>query len=77
MPVDYYAAVWAALKEVFTLVAGLLAAMGLGEYGGRVVAALLIASFFYLTGVFKKTRRIVGLLLALAVILAVLGAYFK
>ncbi|MEZ0319320.1 MAG: hypothetical protein ABWK05_04915 [Pyrobaculum sp.] len=76
MPVDY-AAVWAVLKAGFNLVAGLLAATGLGEYGGRVVATLLFASFFYLTGAFKRTRRIVGLVLAVAVILAVLGAYFK
>ena len=68
--IDFYA-VWTALKGVFHLVAQLLAVFGLGEWGGRVMAALLFATFFFLAGVFRKTRRIVGTFLALLFILVV------
>jgi quinol-cytochrome oxidoreductase complex cytochrome b subunit len=68
--IDFYA-VWTALREAFHLVAQLLAMFGLGEWGGRVMAALLFATFFFLAGTFKKTRRIVGILLALLFMLIV------
>jgi hypothetical protein len=68
--VDFYA-VWTALREAFHLVAQLLAMFGLGEWGGRVMAALLFATFFFLAGAFKKTRRVVGILLAASIALAV------
>jgi hypothetical protein len=68
--IDFYA-VWTALREAFHLVAQLLAMFGLGEWGGRVMAALLFATFFFLAGAFKKTRRVVGILLAVSIALAV------
>ena len=68
--VDLYA-VWTALREAFHLVAQLLAMFGLGEWGGRVMAALLFATFFFLTGAFKKTRKVVGILLAASIVLVV------
>ncbi len=71
MPVIDFYAVWTALREAFHLVAQLLAMFGLGEWGGRVMAALLFATFFFLAGVFRKTRRIVGTFLALLFILVV------
>jgi hypothetical protein len=48
--------------------------LGLGEWGGRVMAALLFAMFFFLAGVFKKTRKVVGILLAVFIALAVMLA---
>ncbi|AFA38682.1 MAG: hypothetical protein QXS00_04100 [Pyrobaculum sp.] len=74
MPVDY-GAVWAILKAVFNTVATLLASLGFGEAGGRVAAAVFFASFFFLMGVFRKTRRIVGLLLAATIIILALLAF--
>ena len=71
--IDLYA-VWTALRETFHLVAQLLAMSGLGEWGGRVMAALLFATFFFLAGAFKKTRRVVGILLAVLIALAVVLA---
>ncbi len=71
MPVIDFYTVWTALKGAFHLVAQLLAMFGLGEWGGRVMAALLFATFFFLAGVFRKTRRIVGIFLAILLILVV------
>jgi len=75
MPLDY-SSVWYIVKGAFTLLATLFAALGFGEYGGRVMAALFILSLFYLSGVFKKTRRVVGLALALVIVILVLANYF-
>ncbi|MEM0484087.1 MAG: hypothetical protein QW434_05255 [Pyrobaculum sp.] len=74
MPVVDYAAIWTFIKAIFNAIASVLSSMGLGEYGGRVVAVLLLAALFYLSGVFKKTRRVVGPLLALALLIVVLMA---
>jgi len=71
MPVIDFYAVWTALKGAFHLFAQLLATFGLGEWGGRVMAALLFATFFFLAGVFRKTKRIVGIFLAVLFILVV------
>jgi len=71
MPVIDFYVVWTALRGVFHLVAQLLAMFGLGEWGGRVMAALLFAAFFFLAGVFRKTRRLVGIFLAILFILVV------
>jgi hypothetical protein len=72
--IDFYT-VWIMFRGLFHLVAELLAVGGLGEWGGRVMAALLFAAFFFLAGVFKKTRRVVGLLLAaLFVFMLILAA---
>jgi hypothetical protein len=70
---DFYV-IWSALRGVFILVAELLAVLGLGEWGGRVMAALLFATFFFLAGAFKKTRKVVGILLAVFIALAVMLA---
>ena len=74
MPAVDYSALWAVIKTAFYAVASILAALGLGEAGGRVMAALLFAALFFLTGVFKKTRRVVGPLLAIAIIISILLA---
>ena len=74
MPAIDFHAVWTALREAFHLVAQLLAMFGLGKWGGRVMAALLFATFFFLAGAFKKTRRVVGILLAVFIALAVMLA---
>jgi quinol-cytochrome oxidoreductase complex cytochrome b subunit len=71
MPVIDFYVIWSALRGVFILVAELLAVLGLGEWGGRVMAALLFATFFFLAGAFKKTRWMVGILLAILFILVV------
>ena len=71
--IDFYV-IWSALRGVFILIAKLLAVLGLGEWGGRVMAALLFAMFFFLAGVFKKTRKVVGILLAVFIALAVMLA---
>ncbi|ACB40421.1 hypothetical protein [Pyrobaculum neutrophilum] len=70
-----YQLLWGILKGVFNLVAHLLAASGLGEWGGRVMAALLFASFFFMAGVFKRTRKAVGVALAVTIVAVVLLAY--
>ena len=75
MPVIDYATIWAIIKTVFNAIASILSSMGLGEYGVRIVAVLLIATFFFLSGVFKKTRRVIGPLLALVLLLVVLLAF--
>ena len=54
--IDFYV-IWSALRGVFILVAELLAVLGLGEWGGRVMAALLFATSFFLAGAFKKLGK--------------------
>jgi hypothetical protein len=44
--IDFYV-IWSALRGVFILVAELLGVLGLGEWGGRVMAALLFATFSF------------------------------
>jgi hypothetical protein len=70
---DFYV-IWSALRGVFILVAELLAVLGLGEWGGRVMAVLLFATSFFFAGAFKKTRKVVGILLAVFIALAVMLA---
>ena len=48
--------------------------LGLGEWGGRVMAALPFDTSFFLAGAFKKTRRVAGILLAVLIALAVMLA---
>lgn len=69
MPVIDYASVWEFMRQIFLFLSGILSTFGFGESGGKVMAALLIASLFYLSGVFKKTRFIVGISLALVIVL--------
>jgi hypothetical protein len=51
--IDFYV-IWSALRGVFILVAELLGVLWLGAWGGRVMAAVLFATFFFLAGAFKK-----------------------
>ncbi|MFN3804725.1 MAG: hypothetical protein ACK4SY_06690 [Pyrobaculum sp.] len=72
MPVVDYYAVWQVMREIFHLAASLFASLGLSEWGGRVMAAWLFTAFFFLAGAFKKSRRVVGPLLAALIVLTVL-----
>ncbi|MEM1662756.1 MAG: hypothetical protein QXU58_00465 [Pyrobaculum sp.] len=69
MSVIDYGTVWEFIRQGFLLLSTILANLGFGESGGKVMATLLIAAFFYLSGVFKKTRLVVGVSLALAIVL--------
>lgn len=64
--------VWEFMRLAFNLVANLLAEMGLGTYGGKAMAALLFASFFFIAGAVRRLRRIVGPALAVILVLFVL-----
>lgn len=75
MPVIDYSILWAIFKTFFNLVVSVLAMLGLGEWGGRVMAVLLFATLFFLAGAFKKTRKIIGPLLALAIMIVALLGY--
>ncbi|MFN7105012.1 MAG: hypothetical protein ACK4M3_00240 [Pyrobaculum sp.] len=72
MPVVDYYAIWQVMREIFHLATSLLAPLGLGEWGGRVMAVWLFTTFFFLAGAFKKSRRIVGPILAVLIVLTIL-----
>lgn len=73
MPVEI---IWNIFKTLFFLTASIFAP-SLGEVGGRAMAALLLATVFFLSGVFKKSRKIVGLLLAVSIALVTLNVIIK
>ncbi len=64
--------VWNIFKTIFYLTASFFTP-SMGEVGGRAMAALLLVTFFFLSGVFRRSRRVAGLLLAVSIALVALS----
>jgi hypothetical protein len=74
MPLVSAEALWEAMRAVFELLAGALAAAGFGEAGGRAAAAILLASALLAAGAFRVSRVIAGALLAALLLLVALSS---